>query len=332
MSPHHSRKKWARPNSASHPSRRRWSAAPSLPEASARSTNNTMLAPNSSENSPRNLPSASTKIVNQVQSSAVLTGAVGAAPWLGLPDVGGESPAEVVERYGAEARAEIPATLASWPDHVAHMLRDSWTDPLITVSYTWFETIPLMLIGMALFKSGMFKAGLFAGSWDAARLRRWAWWGVGSGLVLTLPLAWWLWREQFALPLTLFVWLGPAAMGRLASTIGYATLAVLLARRFADSALGERLVACGRMAFSNYIATSLVMTFIFHGWGLGLFARFGRFELMGFVLLGWALMLGWSKPWLARFRFGPLEWLWRSLTYGRIAPFRRPLAIATDSQ
>ena len=252
---------------------------------------------------------------------------VGAAPWLGLPDVGGESPAEVVERYGAEARAEIPATLASWPDHVAHMLRDSWTDPLITVSYSWFETIPLMLIGMALF-----KAGLFAGTWDAMRLRRWAWWGIGSGLMLTLPLAWWLWREQFALPLTLFVWLGPAAVGRLASTVGYAALAVILARRFADSALGQRLVACGRMAFSNYIATSLVMTFIFHGWGLGLFARFGRFELMGFVLLGWALMLAWSKPWLARFRFGPLEWLWRTLTYGKIAPMRRPLAIASDSQ
>ena len=257
---------------------------------------------------------------------------VGAAPWLGLPDVGGESPAEVVERYGAEARAEIPATLASWPDHVAHMIRDSWTDPLITVSYSWFETIPLMLIGMALFKSGMFKSDLFAGTWDAARLRRWAWWGIGSGLVLTLPLAWWLWREQFALPLTLFVWLGPAAVGRLASTVGYAALAVILARRFADSALGQRLVACGRMAFSNYIATSLTMTFIFHGWGLGLFARFGRFELMGFVLLGWALMLGWSKPWLARFRFGPLEWLWRSLTYEKIALMRRPLAIASDSQ
>ena len=253
--------------------------------------------------------------------------AFSAAPWLGLPDVGVESPAEVVERYGAEARAEIPATLASWPDHVAHMLRDSWTDPLITVSYSWFETIPLMLIGMALFKSG-----LFAGIWDAARLRRWAGWGIGGGLVLTLPLAWWLGREQFALPLTLFVWLGPAAVGRLASTVGYAAFAVILARQFADSALGQRLVACGQMAFSNYIATSLVMTFIFHGWGLGLFASFGRLELLGFVLLGWALMLAWSKPWLARYRFGPLEWLWRSLTYGKIAPIRRPLAIASDSQ
>ena len=257
--------------------------------------------------------------------------AVGAGSWLGLGESGGETAAGITQRYGDEARAEIPATLAPWPTHVAHMIRDAWSDPLTTVAFSWFETVPLMLIGIALFKSGMF-AGTLAGTWDAARLRRWAWRGIGTGLALTLPLAWWLWRENFALPLTLFVWLGPAAVGRLASTVGYAALAVLLARRFAGSALGERLVACGRMAFSNYIATSLVMTFIFHGWGLGLFARFGRFELIGFVLLGWTLMLGWSKPWLARYRFGPLEWLWRSLTYGKIAPMRRPLAIASDSQ
>ena len=243
--------------------------------------------------------------------------AFGAAPWLGLPGTE-ESQAVAIQRNDEEARAEIVATLAPWPEHVAHMFRDAWTDPLLTVSYSWFETIPLMLIGMALF-----KAGLFAGTWDAARLRRWAWRGISAGLMLTLPLAWWLWREEFALGLTLFVWLGPAALGRLASTIGYAALAVLLARSFADSALGQRLVACGRMAFSNYIATSLVMTLIFHGWGLGLYARFGRLDLMGFVVLGWVLMLAWSRPWLARFRFGPLEWLWRSLTYGTIAAFRR---------
>ena len=74
------------------------------------------------------------------------------------------------------------------------------------------------------------------------------------------------------------------------------------------------------------------MTFIFHGWGLGLYASMGRLELMGFVLLGWVLMLGWSKPWLAWFRFGPLEWAWRSLTYGQFAPMRRGLAIESDSQ
>jgi large subunit ribosomal protein L13 len=79
---------------------------------------------------------------------------------------------------------------------------------------TWFETVPLMLLGMALFKSGFFP-----GAWDARRLRRWAWWGVGGGLALTMPLAWWLWREQFPLALTLFVWLGPSALGRLASAV-----------------------------------------------------------------------------------------------------------------
>jgi uncharacterized protein len=147
--------------------------------------------------------------------------------------------------------------------------------------------------------------------------------GIVGGLILTVPLAAWLWREDFPLALVLFAWLGALPFGRLASVIGYAALFVLAARRFGDTALGQRVIACGRMAFSNYIGTSLVMTFIFHGWGLGLFARYDRFELLGFVALGWVLMLAWSKQWLARFRYGPLEWLWRSLTYRELAPFRR---------
>jgi uncharacterized protein len=265
-------------------------------------------------------PRELTRLALAIYAAGVLAmGALTAAPLLS----GGAAGVEA--NYAAEARAEIPVRLGSWPDQVAHALTADWTDPLTTVAISWFETVPLMLIGMALF-----KAGLFADAWDEARLRRWAWRGIAAGLALTLPLAGWLWREQFSLALTLFVWLGPAAIGRLASVIGYAALAVWLARRFAGSALGQRVVACGRMAFSNYIGTSLVMTFVFHGWGLGLYARYGRFELLGFVVLGWALMLAWSKPWLARFRYGPLEWAWRALTYRTVAPFRRSLAIASD--
>ena len=77
------------------------------------------------------------------------------------------------------------------------------------------------------------------------------------------------------------------------------------------------------MAFSNYLGTSIVMMLVFQGWAGGLYHSFHRPELFLFVLLGWALMLGWSKPWLARFRYGPLEWLWRCLTYGRLFPLRR---------
>jgi uncharacterized protein len=76
------------------------------------------------------------------------------------------------------------------------------------------------------------------------------------------------------------------------------------------------------MALTNYLGMSLVMAVIFQGWGLGLFDRFDRFEQWGFMLLGFALMLAWSKPWLARFRFGPLEWVWRCLTYWRVFPIR----------
>lgn len=225
--------------------------------------------------------------------------------------------AQLFADYARQSAGETAAMQSSWPGLVGWTLRESWSDPLTTVAMTWFETIPLMLIGMALFRSGFFA------TWERGQLVRWAAWGIAAGLVLTLPLAWWIASNEFALAFTLFVWLGPAALVRLASVIGYAALFVILAKGCSRSFLGERLVACGRMAFSNYIGTSLLMTFIFHGWGLGLFARYGRFELLGFVLPAWALMLAWSKPWLANFRYGPLEWLWRSLTYGTLAPLRK---------
>jgi uncharacterized protein len=77
------------------------------------------------------------------------------------------------------------------------------------------------------------------------------------------------------------------------------------------------------MAFSNYLGTSILMMFVFHGWALGLFGELGRLELLGVVLATWAAMLAWSPAWLARFRYGPLEWLWRCLTYGKLFPLIR---------
>ena len=77
------------------------------------------------------------------------------------------------------------------------------------------------------------------------------------------------------------------------------------------------------MAFTNYIGASAVMAVIFQGWGLGLFGHFMRPGMEVFVLFGWALMLVISPWWLARFRYGPLEWLWRCLTYWRLFPLRR---------
>jgi uncharacterized protein len=77
------------------------------------------------------------------------------------------------------------------------------------------------------------------------------------------------------------------------------------------------------MAFSNYIGTSLIMLVVFQSWGLGRFGALERPQLYLVMLAAWAIMLAWSKPWLARFRYGPLEWLWRCLTYARMVPLMR---------
>ena len=80
------------------------------------------------------------------------------------------------------------------------------------------------------------------------------------------------------------------------------------------------------MAFSNYLGTSVLMLFVFHGWALGLFGELTRPALYGVVLATWVIMLAWSPAWLARYKFGPLEWLWRCLTYAHLFPIRREAA------
>jgi uncharacterized protein len=82
------------------------------------------------------------------------------------------------------------------------------------------------------------------------------------------------------------------------------------------------LAAAGRMAFSNYIGQSLIASFIFYGNGLGYYAEIGRLGQVGIVGAVWVLQLVVSPIWLKFFRFGPLEWLWRSLTYRERQPFR----------
>lgn len=84
----------------------------------------------------------------------------------------------------------------------------------------------------------------------------------------------------------------------------------------------ERVAPMGRMALSNYLAQSLICTWMFNAHGLGLW---GRTPAAGYILGGigfYAIQVAWSAWWLARFRFGPAEWLWRSMTYGVWQPFR----------
>jgi uncharacterized protein len=113
------------------------------------------------------------------------------------------------------------------------------------------------------------------------------------------------------------------ALPHLVTALGYAVLLVLATPWLLRASLGQRIAAAGRMAFSNYLGTSVVMTALFYGWGLNWFGRVGPLAQWAFVLLGWALMLAWSAPWLAHWRRGPLEWVWRMATEQRLLSNRR---------
>ena len=205
----------------------------------------------------------------------------------------------------------------SYSDFVSHNFTEHGGDPFAMLFIFVFETLPLMLIGMALY-----RMGLFDGGFDARILRRWGWIGVIAGSVLTLPIALWALRGGFTYWGTVAAFMGLSPLPRLPVILGLLALLALWGPR-ASGWLGTRVIAAGRMAFSNYLGTSIVMLLVFHGWAGGLFGELGRPQLYAVVVLTWALMLLWSKPWLARFCYGPLEWLWRCLTYGKLFPIKR---------
>ena len=204
-----------------------------------------------------------------------------------------------------------------YPAYVVHNLTEHSADPLYNIVIFAFEILPLMLLGMALYRMGM-----FSGQLDHREQRLWGWLGLITGAALTLGLGLWALSTGPSYYGALAGFVGLSPIPQLMMALGLAALLALYAPR-AQGWLGERLSAAGRMAFSNYLGTSIMMIAVFHGWGLGLFGELTRAQLYLVVLGAWIVMLAWSKPWLARFRYGPLEWLWRCLTYAKRVPLRR---------
>jgi uncharacterized protein len=92
------------------------------------------------------------------------------------------------------------------------------------------------------------------------------------------------------------------------------------------------LAPIGRMALSNYLSHTLIATFIFYGWGLGYFGKMGSAWGLVLSLAIYAAQIPFCAWWLKTYQFGPAEWLWRSLTYGKLQPMKiRPAAPATGA-
>jgi uncharacterized protein len=218
------------------------------------------------------------------------------------------------DAFGIPSPAAIARDLADHRGNYAEVFRHRWPEALAipwrTLSFVGPETLAYMLIGMA----GL-NSGLLTGGWSRIAYRRLALACFALTLPCYLALVWWTWASGFALvPLTL-AGLVLSAPLRPVAIVGWACVVILLARP--GGALTSRLEAAGRMAFTNYLATSLVCTTLFYGYGLGWYGEVPRAALYLVVLALWVAMLAWSRPWLARFRFGPMEWLWRSLARGR---------------
>jgi uncharacterized protein len=180
--------------------------------------------------------------------------------------------------------------------------------------YFWRE-LGLMLIGMALFKLGVFSASLP----NVAYLRM-----IGAAILVGIPL-------------TLYGVYGNYK-------VGWQSMPMYFRGEFLDYVaslflafgwVGAVMIACksplitkflgplkavGRAAFSNYILQTLICTTLFYGHGFGLYGHISRVGQFGLVLVIWAVQLIVSSLWFQFFRMGPLESLWRSLTYWKPQP------------
>jgi uncharacterized protein len=226
---------------------------------------------------------------------------------------------------GAEVLRDTLATYrGSYAAIVAHRLTDSPLWPFEALYMLGWETTGYMLFGMAALKNGF-----FIGSWTREAYRRTALIGFGLSIPAYALLAGWMISTGFEGATVYAAWFAATTLVRPLAVIATAALIILLTVR--GGAWVGRLAAAGRAAFTNYLGASLIMTTLFYGYGLGLYGHLSRAELWLVVLPMWGLMLLWSKPWLERFEYGPLEWLWRSLSRGKLQPMRRRWQSGLDS-
>ncbi len=172
----------------------------------------------------------------------------------------------------------------------------------------------------------MFLLGLYAGRRGifqdvhvhAPFIRRAMQWGFGIGIAGNLTFA--ITEVSTGSPLADLAGSIGFEVGAPALSIAYMSAITLLAERDVWRRRLMPLVAVGRTALSNYLLQSLVCTTIFYGYGLGLFGQVGPAAGAALAVAVYAIQIPLSVWWLRRFQFGPMEWLWRSLTYMKRQP------------
>jgi uncharacterized protein len=188
--------------------------------------------------------------------------------------------------------------------------------PRVTRYQSWwtyrsfFDNFSMMLLGIVLFRAGVITAERSKGLYTGMVLA-----GYGVGLTVNSFETFSIINSGFS-PLA-FAQVGVTYdLGRLAMTLGHLGAIMLFCKSGWFGWLRRSLSAVGRMAFTNYITHSIICAFVFYGFGFGMFNELSRHELYYVVFGIWIFQLIVSPIWLNNYRFGPLEWLWRWLSYG----------------
>ncbi len=179
----------------------------------------------------------------------------------------------------------------------------------------WWNVAAMFLFGAAMLKAGLFEER--NAHWHRRLAALGLLVGVPAGLLFAfMPLVAPAWAYMLAANILVMVG-GPIL------SLGYLGAITLVVRSGRARAVTGALAKVGRMALTNYLLQSIIATGIFYWWGLGLFGETSKSERVGIVLGIYAAQVVFSIAWLRFFRFGPMEWVWRSLTYLRPQPMLR---------
>lgn len=248
--------------------------------------------------------------------------------WLALhslySSVDSKSLAEVMPELSPEvARQHIEQMRGSWWQQMPLRAEWAFTSQLEVLFFGW-RILALMLLGMVLMRTGWFN--------PVAPIR--TIWPLALFLLGLALAAFGYFQTQStdSLATRLSVDFHYPYWSSILLALAYARGFVLWRRSDRGWGLQQRLAAVGRTALSCYLLQTLIATSLFYGHGLGLHAQLDRTQLLLIVLAIWVLLLWLAPLWLRHFNYGPVEWLWRGLTYGHWPEFRRYNNAEADSE
>ena len=257
-----------------------------------------------------------------ISAIAMLTigAALAVGHWLGwgsMSDADRAAELELLMPTREQALGHVERMLGSYTGFVAASAPATFMfETMFFVLFFLWRCGGMMLLGMSLYKSGFLDGRLSSSTYARVAM-------IATPLGLGLAFIGALEQERFAyaMPIRAVIDLWNY-LGAVFASVGYASAIIWIVKRGSMAALRRRLAAVGQMALSNYLLHSITASVLFFGWGFGLAGRFDYAAQLLIVVAIWSVQLIVSPIWLQYFRYGPAEWLWRSLTYGRVQPMR----------